>query len=233
MTDRRFNEAEVEAIFELATKSREQAQGRLPSPEGMTLAQLQDIGREVGIAPSEIARAAVAVERGTKPPTRTFMGLPLGVERTIPLERPLSEEEWDRLVGELRETFDARGVVKREGSIRLWANGNLHAYHEPTSSGYRLRLRTLKSGARERIVGGLTMLGAASTALGIAVLSGAVGDTGMLVALASFGTAGAAMFGLTALGLPSWARLRQQQMDDLAVRLAPQTRVAPEEGEEK
>jgi hypothetical protein len=233
MTDRRFNEAEVEAIFELATKSREQAQGRVPSPDGMTLAQLQDIAREVGIAPTEIARAAMAVEQGTKKPSRTFMGLPTGVERTIPLEKPLSEEEWDRLVGELRETFDARGVVKREGSIRLWANGNLHAYHEPTASGYRLRLRTVKGGARERIVGGLGILGAASAALGVAVLSGAVGDTGMLVALASLGTAGAAMFGLTAFRLPSWARLRQQQMDDLAVRLSPETRVLPENSEEK
>jgi hypothetical protein len=233
MTDRRFNEAEVQAIFELASNAREQTQGRLPSPEGMTLAQLQEIGRDVGIPSSEIARAAMAVERGTKKPARTFMGLPLGVERTIPLEKPLSEDEWDRLVVELRETFDARGVVKREGSIRLWANGNLHAYHEPTASGYRLRLRTVKGGARERIVGGLGMLGAASAALGVAVLSGAVGDTGMLVALASFGTAGAAMFGITAMGLPSWARLRQRQMDDLAERVASETRVLPDDSEEK
>ena len=232
MTDRRFNEAEVQAIFELASKSREQSQGRLPSPEGMTLAEVQDIGREVGIAPTEIARAAMAIERRTKKPARTFMGLPLGVERTIPLEKPLSEDEWDRLVVELRETFDARGIVRREGSIRLWANGNLHAYHEPTSSGYRLRLRTVKGGARERIVGGLGMLGAASAALGLAVLSGAVGDTGMLVALASFGTAGAAMFGMTALGLPSWARLRQRQMDDLALRLSGETRGLPDESDE-
>jgi hypothetical protein len=230
MTERRFNETEVEAIFELASKSREASQGRLSSSEGMTLAQLQSIGREAGIAPADIARAAMAVERGTKRPTRTFMGLPLGVERTIPLEKPLSEEEWDRLVTDLRETFDARGVVRREGSLRQWTNGNLAAFHEPTSTGYRLRLRTVKGGARERIVGGLGMLGAASAALGAAVLRGAVSDVGMLVALSFMGTVGAAMFGTTALRLPSWARRRQQQMDELAVRLATETHDEREDG---
>lgn len=220
MTDRRFNEAEVEAIFELASKSTETSQGRFAPSAGMTLAQLQDIGREAGIAPEQIARAAMAVERGTKPPTRTFMGLPLGVERTIPLERPLSDDEWDRLVVDLRETFDAKGVVRREGSLRQWTNGNLQALHEPTASGYRLRLRTVKGGARERIVGGAAMLGAASMAMAVAVLRGATGDVGMLVALSVLGTLGIAMSSVTALRLPSWARLRQQQMDDLALRIA-------------
>jgi DNA-3-methyladenine glycosylase II len=37
----------------------------------------------------------------------------------------LSDDQWDRLVVDLRETFNAAGIVGREGSLRQWRNGNL------------------------------------------------------------------------------------------------------------
>lgn len=220
MSDRRFNEAEVAAIFERATEAQQTGQHQLPASEGMTLTEIQAIGREVGISPDQLARAAKAIELGGRPTSRRVLGLPVGVGLTIDLTRQLSDEEWDRVVADLRETFDARGTVRHDGSLRQWANGNLQAFLEPGGSGHRLRLRTFKGDAPGMILGGLGMLGFATTMLVVAVLRGAFDDLGMLWAMAALGTGGLAMFGSAALRLPGWARLRRQQMENVAARAA-------------
>ena len=60
MSDRRFNEEEVAAIFQQATGDEAQhaPQRQLPSGEGLTLAELQEIGRQVGIPPELVVQAA-------------------------------------------------------------------------------------------------------------------------------------------------------------------------------
>jgi hypothetical protein len=220
MTNRRFNEAEVAAIFERATEAQQVARRQAPPGEGLTLAELQDIGREVGISSDLIVAAAQAIEQGGRPASRTVFGLPLGVERTVELDRRLSDDEWERFVVDLRETFDARGTVKREGSLRQWSNGNLQALLEPTANGQRIRLRTVKGDARAMMVGGLGMFGAAAVGLVAAVLGGAVGDAGMLSAMGFMAIMGATMAGASAVRLPRWAQIRRQQMEELALRIA-------------
>jgi hypothetical protein len=186
----------------------------------MTLAQLQDIGREVGIPAESIALEAQSLDQLTPPPARTFLGLPVSAERTVDLGRRISDEEWERFVVDLHETFNARGNVKSYGSLRQWTNGNLQALLEPTATGHRIRLRTVKGDAVGMMIGGLGMLGFASIALVLAALKGALGDPGFLAALGFMGTMGLAMFGSSALRLPGWARTRQRQMDELAARLS-------------
>ena len=51
MPERRYNDEEVEAIFARASEAEEAAPRRLRSGEGLTLADLQKIGREAGIEP--------------------------------------------------------------------------------------------------------------------------------------------------------------------------------------
>ena len=223
MTERRFNEAEVAAIFQRATEAQQADPRQLPSSEGMTLAHLQDIGKEVGISPDLIAKAAHALTREGRSTTRRFLGLPIGVGRTIELGRNLTDEEWERVVVELRETFDARGTMRTEGSLRQWTNGNLQALLEPTATGHRLRLKTIKGDARGMIVGGLGMIGAATAAMIFTVLSGGVGEIGALATYGFVGGMGATMFGVGAARLPSWARERESQMAALAEKLVPDT----------
>lgn len=219
MTERRFNEAEVAAIFERATEAQQTGQRQLPSGEGMTLAQLQEIGREVGISPELVANAANAVDKVGRPTSRSLLGLPVGVGRTVDLDRRLSDDEWERLVVDLRETFDARGSVRSDGSLRQWTNGNLQALLEPTATGHRVRLRTVKGDAQAFIVGGLGMIGAGVIA--------AVFSEGGAAAVSSFLAMGAGLIGLGALRLPSWARLRRRQMEEIAGRLALMTKSPP------
>lgn len=220
MTERRFNEAEVAAIFERAAEAQQISQHQLPSGEGMTLSDLQDIGREVGFSSEQLARAAKAIELSGRPTSRHFLGLPVGVGLTVDLARTLSAEEWEQFVADLRETFDARGIVKSEGSLRHWANGNLHAFLEPTATGHRVRLRTVKGDARGLLLAGLGTMGFAAVAMISSALRGVPVDAGFLSSLGLLATGGAGMFAFGAFRLPRWARLRRRQMEEVASRVA-------------
>jgi hypothetical protein len=219
MSERRFNEAEVAAIFERATETQQGSALQPSSAEGLTLAELQQIGRDVGIPAESIALAAQTIGRVQMPTRRKFLGLPLGVARTVNLDRNLSDEEWDKLVVDLRETFDARGKVTSQGSLRQWTNGNLQVLLEPTAKGHRIRLRTIKSDALGMLVGGMGMVGLSAFILLLATLRGALGDRGMLLATGFLGIWGAGMFASSALRLPRWARTREQQMKEIAARV--------------
>jgi hypothetical protein len=230
MTERRFNEAEVAAILEKAAEAQHSPSRQLAAGErgeGMTLAELQAIGSEVGIDPQLVAKAATALDKVGRSTSRKLLGLPIGVGRTVDLGRKLSDEEWERLVVDLRETFDARGNIRSEGSFRQWTNGNLQALLEPTSKGHRLRLRTFKGDAVGWISGGLMSLGIGSAGLVAAALRGAAGDVTALFPFALMGTIGLTMFSVGALRLPSWARLRRRQMEEIAERVAPVAELPP------
>jgi hypothetical protein len=230
MTERRYSEDEVAAIFRRAAEAQQSVRRQLPAGEGMTLADLKEIGREVGIPAELVAQAALSMNQSGRPASRTFLGLPIGVGRTVELGRRLSDEEWERLVVDLRETFDARGTVRYDGPFRQWTNGNLQALLEPTETGHRVRLQTVKGDARALMTGGLGMLGiAAATLVAVAAATG-LGDAGSLAGVGFLSLVGAGMFGIGALRLPGWARLRRRQMEGVAARLAlAATSPAPED----
>src|SRR5437762_10487579 len=99
MSERRFNEEEVAAIFRQASEAQNQtSEGRLPSGEGLTVTELAEIGRQVGISSDLITQAAQVIERGGNATSRQFLGFPIGVGQTVDLGRKLSDEEWERLV---------------------------------------------------------------------------------------------------------------------------------------
>src|SRR6185436_16115829 len=127
----------------------------------------------------------------------TFLGLPIGVARTVHLNRRLTDEEWERLVVQLREVFNARGRTRSDGSLRQWTNGNLQVLLEPTETGHRLRFGTVHGAARAAIV-------AISSAVG-----GHFGEALPGIATMLFG--GLGMITSGAVRLPRWARLRQRQ----------------------
>jgi hypothetical protein len=217
MTDRRFNEDEVAAIFQQASEVLHPPQRQLPSAaDGLTLAELQDIGREVGIAPELVAQAAASLTVVGSPTSRKFLGLPIGVGRIVELDRKLSEEEWERLVVDLRQTFDARGRVSQEGSFRQWTNGNLQVLVEPTANGQRIRMSTVKAQSRAWFMGGFATIGIGVVATVAALAAGRMHPA----SFATFAALAAGQFALGAITLPGWARERRKQMEEVAGRLA-------------
>lgn len=218
MSERHYSDDEVAAIFRAAAEGTEAQPVAADGADGLTLRDLQAIAGEVGLSPVAIARAAQALDRPSGPVvSQTFLGLPIAVERTVALERPLTEPEWERLVVELRRVFRARGTVRAYGSLREWNNGNLHAMLEPTPTGYQLRLGTLKGDARASVVAGALTLGMSGV---VAVLVGLSGPLAQAApGIAALATVGAALIANGTLRLPSWARRRRQQMDGIVERL--------------
>lgn len=216
MTDaRRYNDDEIAAIFEVAASPRPAREQRPSSADGLTLAELQAIGREVGVAPERIAEAASALDRGAAAgPRRTYFGMPVSVGRVVDLSRAPTDREWELIVAELRETFGAHGHERSHGNLRAWTNGNLHALVEPTESGYRLRLGTLKGDAAP-----LMHVGLGGVLLG-GVLSFIVGfDPPPDYWLPLFvGGVGVLTLAYNALRLPRWAARREAQMEYIAAR---------------
>ncbi len=218
MSERRFSEEEVAEILKNAAEVQYSDNPQMTIANGLTLSELKEIGREVGISPEAMQHAVRRLDPAT-PPTRTFLGFPVGVGRTTELDRSLSNEEWERLVVELRQTFDARGVIRQDGSLRSWTNGNLQVLLEPTATGQRLRMKTVKGSAEGLIGGGIALFLAGGVLTVAALVKGVVmTDTGLIAALASMIGGGLVMFGGGAFSLPGWARLRRRQMDQIAER---------------
>src|SRR2546421_11945060 len=177
MAERRYNDREIASIFRAAAEEVPQSPHReVARDEGLTLAELQAIGSEVGIPSDAVAQAARAVDVRLGGASRTFLGLRIGVARTVNLNRRLTDEEWERLVVQLREVFNARGRTRSDGSLRQWTNGNLQVLLEPTETGHRLRFGTLHGAARASMGAGLAVFGVTATVAVATAISGHLGD---------------------------------------------------------
>jgi hypothetical protein len=230
MSERRYSEQEIAEIFERATEA--QKVGSRPSSpgEGLTLAELQDIGRDVGLAPELVATAARSLDApAAVAGPRRLLGLPIRVGHVVELPRRLTDEEWERLVVSLRDTFDARGKLRDDGAFKQWTNGNLEILLEPTSTGQRLRMRTYKESAAGLMLGGGITLTIAVVGL-VAALLGMGRELGeRLPGFVTLFTVGLGLLGAGIVQLPGWARLRQSQFEQLAARAESLAATDPEQ----
>ena len=227
MGERHYSDEEVAAIFERAAETEHGGLPAFSEGKGLTLAALQEIGREVGISPESITLAARSLDQAGRPASRKFMGLPIGVGQTVEFDRPISDPEWESLVADLRTTFEARGVVRYDGPFRQWTNGNLQALLEPTPTGHRLRLQTVKADARAMMTGGVIVLGGAAATLIAVAAAGSLGNSGSLAGAGFMALAGAGMFAAGALRVPGWARRRKAQIEAIIARLTMSARTLP------
>ncbi|MEM7414428.1 MAG: hypothetical protein AAF389_02960 [Gemmatimonadota bacterium] len=215
--ERRYSDDEVAEILDRATSTSDGAPGRslTASGQGLSLTELEAIGAEVGISADRIREAATALDFPAAAPSahRRFMGTRIGVGRTFQLPRELTEAEWNALVVDLRDTFEAKGSIRQDGAFRQWTNGNLQVLLEPTGDGARLRLKTLKGSAYSGLVGGgaLVAMGGLAT-----IFSTGAPDTAIFAAMA---VSGIAVHLASRLGLPGWAKTRQQQMEEVGARV--------------
>jgi hypothetical protein len=216
MAERRYREEEVQKIFKLATTDKIADAPTSQTTQGMTLAEIQSIGLEVGIAPDVVTRAAAALDAIPQQRSRKSLGMPVEVGVLVPLTRALTDHQWEMLVAELRRTFRAKGQISTHGNLREWRNGNLFASVEPTESGYRLRLHTTKGDANGvNALGVLGIVASAATWTSHFVIN----DPTALAAPILFGAGGMAAFLTNWLRLPAWARQRESQMNQIAARV--------------
>jgi hypothetical protein len=143
--ERRYGEAEIEEIFARAAEEVAAASpGETAAPpsrrDGLTLAELQTVGAEVGLAPARIAAAAAALAPRIAPERGSSYGHPTSLAAAVALPRAPTDREWERLVAVLREDAGTPGRVASRGATREWSGGRLHLFVEPSDAGTRLRM---------------------------------------------------------------------------------------------
>lgn len=216
--ERRYEDDEIREILDLAIHQDEHPVRALPGTGGLTLQELQEVGREVGLSATRVAQAVAKFEgRGLSIPRGTTLGMPISVGRAIPLPRDPTEREWELLVAELRATFGGRGELTEQGGLREWSSGTVHAFLEPTEKGHRLRLTDSKEGAIGGVIVGGFLI--AFALLMFVLLLGNGNPVYGFAVPAFFSLIGGTLVGGTMVVLPRWAREREGQMEHIAARV--------------
>lgn len=218
MTDvRRYDDDEIREIFALASRGEKSDARALPSREGLTLSELQEAGRDAGLEPDRVARAARALDtRHEVQPRGTTVGVPTAVGRVVQLSSEPTERQWELLVAEMAQTFGGIGAVTGHGSLRHWNNGQVHAFLEPTDTGYRLRLTSNNAA-------GLTALGMGGVGLAMGaffaiVITAAGKPLGALAFPGAMVLAAVLAVLWSMLSGPQWAMQLETQMERIAER---------------
>lgn len=232
--ERQYDEGEVRQIFDAATRAEASAGPSLPGrDEGMTLSELHAIGSEVGIPAALISEAAAGLDRrpsggpggsvdlhgGARFRPRV-LGVPLGVEHEVGLSRDLTEDEWARLVVDLRRTFAAKGRVEAVGPLREWRNGNLYVAVTPDDDGAVLSMGTFDGRTRAFGTTSAMLLTIAVALAVVMVITGEVAEAGAFFAPAFLAALGLGFLGANAVRLPGWARTRARQLEEIGERMA-------------
>lgn len=91
--ERKYRDAEVREIFDRAAAEKGVGHPAVPKEDGLTLAELQEIGIEVGVDPHRVADAALVLETRTDVrQRRRSLGLPVSVGRVIDLPRGVTDQ---------------------------------------------------------------------------------------------------------------------------------------------
>lgn len=227
MTERRYTEAEMAEIFRRATREGETEGGpgkELALPErGFTLGELQEIGAEAGISPEAVRRSALGLapagaEEGLEH-VRRVLGAPVEVGTTSGLARPLTDEEFHRMVALLRDTFHAQGEVSVEGRYRQWKNGNLTFALEPDGAGEKLRMRSRKSDGEAAAAAGLALAGLGGFLAFMALFASPDKAAKLIPLVAGNLAIGGVTFTVAQLRVRKWAGRRLEQMKDIGRRM--------------
>ena len=214
----RFSEKEIAKIFELATRAQNEKNEQGASSEGLSLEELKRIGASTGIDPELIVQAVAAVRKNAhQSSVQTLLGLPHALSRSVSLPATFSDQDWEQLVVGFRKAFDGRGEIKQDGSFREWRHGFVHAYVEPTTDGYELKLEERHGQLKELVYSGGLFLFLALIFFVLAV----VGSEPAFQVIAWLLTSGGlGMMVAPFFNQPRWAEKREKQFERICSQAA-------------
>ncbi|OZC04352.1 hypothetical protein [Rubricoccus marinus] len=115
---KRFTEADAQRIFAAAA---ERQLERKQTEPGLSLEELEEIGRTSGLDPELVREAAMdALRPDPAATTKTVMGIPLAFRRERFVRGTVTPETWAEIVMDLRRQFDKPGLVTDIGPLREW-----------------------------------------------------------------------------------------------------------------
>ncbi|MEM6784942.1 MAG: hypothetical protein AAF624_14570 [Bacteroidota bacterium] len=121
----RFSEKEARAILKRAAERQHRADlGAEARANGLSLDDLEVAAAAAGIDPRHVAAAIRDAERTEPEPAASFTDRMIGQPTTIRQQRAipgyLDEALWQKLVLELRRTFDTAGTPSMLGTLHEW-----------------------------------------------------------------------------------------------------------------
>jgi len=120
---RRFTDREVALVLKKASEIEEGTGSGVSG--GLSLDDLKDIAREVGISPAAIAQAVAGIDRGqSKVTTSVLSGAPAGHKAVHAVQGELNEAALNRLIHIVDERMESAGAISEAlGSIR-WTSSD-------------------------------------------------------------------------------------------------------------
>lgn len=89
---------------------------------GLSLEELQQIGREAGLDPDLILKAASELERHTPPREKNLFGGPIRYANDFILEGEIDGATWEEMIAAIRNSFKDPGVVSIRENVFEWTS---------------------------------------------------------------------------------------------------------------
>ncbi|MDH3497533.1 MAG: hypothetical protein OER21_12295 [Gemmatimonadota bacterium] len=118
-SDRRYTDQEVALVLQRAAEIEERRAESTAAARGLSLRELHEIARDVGLSPAVIDEAVMAIEAGARPRGASLLGAPLSGKAVRGVPTRLDDDAVRRLVGIVEEQVDVTGTVTEAlGTVR-------------------------------------------------------------------------------------------------------------------
>lgn len=213
--ERRYSHEEFRRILEEATtwsgggsQGSEEELARLAEPgDGLTIDEMREIARDVGIDPAAVEHAAEELVSGgairaVSAPRKPFARV---LHADLEIGRALSDADMRAITLEVERVLERRGAVHRTGRVVGWRDPENRISVDVTRSVDSTLVRVSADRTGD-LVKGSVVLGAAGVI--VAAAAGGSGLLGFLVSLPLVGAGTAALIWLHAVGHAATSRER-------------------------
>ena len=226
-SDRRYTDQEVALVLQRAAEIEERGPSDTPAARGLTLGELHEIAREVGLSPAVIDEALTTLQTRRRAGGSSLLGAPLTrrVARGVP--RHLGDEALRRLIRVTEDSTDATGTVTEAlGTVRWTSIPSAHKFDRTTQISLSSNSDETQIQVVQRYPAGLRAILHFLPGSWGALIGGAVAASMGVTAIGTIGVGvGAAAIGM-GIGRSIWqlvARRSERQVEEIATALVTAT----------
>jgi len=228
LPSRRFNESDTDAILRRAAELASGAE-ETPTQRGLTIEEMEALAGEAGLDPALVQRAAREVGFKQAQSASPWVGAPRRILIERQIDRELTEEVWESMVGEIQQTFGGAGFASRVGRTRTWtvsqtgARGHSTRVVSVTATAQQgktvIRVDETLTQVAGALFGGIVGgVGGGTTGIWVGIGMGVLHSPMAAVALALAGVAGS--YALARALFVRAFRKRSEELNELVHRLA-------------
>lgn len=209
--DRRFTDQEVALVLQRAAEIEERRATTSPT-KGLSLAELREIAREVGLSPDVIDEAVGTLQAGGRTPRATALGAPLSSKVVRGVRGQLSEQALQGLIRLLEDRVEATGTVTEAlGTVRWTSTGRGHKFDRTTQVSFHPEATETQIQVVQRYPEGLRFVLHLLPGLWGGMIGGTVAaSAGGISTAAAVGLAAASVGLGVGIGRAIWTRLARK-----------------------